>query len=199
VTEAGTCRGDTAQYGTRVGVLDRWVLCPRCGADLRHAEGRVECGSCGFVQYANPVPAVAALVVDDEGRLLLARRAHDPDVGLWDTPGGFLDEGEEPLDALRRELREEAGVEIAAGEFVGMHLDRYGGDDEATPVLNLVWEARIVSGELKPDDDVSELRWFPRDRLPPDDELAFRWLAKALRDWSKGAEKDRGPANRPIG
>jgi 8-oxo-dGTP diphosphatase len=172
-----------------VGVLDGWMFCPRCAAELSHAEGRVECGSCGFVQYANPVPAVAALVVDDGGRLLLARRAHDPDAGLWDTPGGFLDEGEEPLDALRRELREEAGVEIETGEFVGMHLDHYGGHDEGTPVLNLVWKARIVSGEPNPDDDVSELRWFPRDGLPPDDELAFRWLATALRDWSHDTKR----------
>jgi ADP-ribose pyrophosphatase YjhB (NUDIX family) len=183
-----------------VGVLSGWVFCPRCGRKLTHAEGRVECGACDFVQYANPVPAVAALVVDGDGRLLLARRAHEPDAGRWDTPGGFLNEGEEPVDGLRRELREEAGVEIEPGAFVGMHLDRYGGEDEDTPILNLVWEASIVSGELEPADDVSELRWFPRDGLPPDDELAFRWLAPALRAWSStDAQKDRGPANRPIG
>jgi 8-oxo-dGTP diphosphatase len=168
-----------------VGVLSRWVFCPRCGEHVTHHEGRVECGSCGFVHYANTVPAVAALVVDDEGRLLLARRAHEPDAGLWDTPGGFLNEGEEPLAALRRELREEAALEIEPGEFVGMHLDRYGGNDEDAPVLNLVWEATIVRGEPEPADDVSELRWFARDDLPRDDELAFRWLAKALREWRR--------------
>jgi 8-oxo-dGTP diphosphatase len=183
-----------------VGVLSSWLFCPRCRAELTHEEGRVECRSCGFVQYANPVPAVAALVVDDEGRLLLARRAYEPDAGLWDTPGGFLNEDEEPLSALRRELREEAGVEIEPGEFVGMYLDRYGASDEDTPILNLVWEASIVSGEPEPADDVSELRWFPRDELPRDEELAFRWLATALRQWSPNrGQKDRGPANRPIG
>jgi 8-oxo-dGTP diphosphatase len=170
-----------------VGVLSGWVFCPRCGARLTHDEGRVVCGSCGFVQYANQVPAVAALVVDGDMRLLLARRAHEPDAGRWDTPGGFLNEDEEPLDALRRELREEAGVEIEPGDFVGMHLDRYGDGEEDTPVLNLVWEASIVSGEPQPADDVSELRWFPLDELPEEDELAFRWLAKALREWSGSA------------
>jgi 8-oxo-dGTP diphosphatase len=127
---------------------------------------------------------VSALVVDDDDRLLLARRAHDPDEGLWDTPGGFLNEGETPEAALRRELLEEAGVEIELGRFVGIFADRYGSGGDAPFVLNLVWEAAIASGELEPADDVSELRWFPRDALPADDELAFGWLAPALRLWT---------------
>jgi len=167
-----------------VGVLAGWRSCPRCGAELEHREGAVECAACGFVHYANPVPAVSAFVLDEDGRLLLARRAREPDAGLWDTPGGFLDEGEEPEAALRRELREEAGVEIELGAFVGIRPDRYGDGEDAPHVLNLVWEARIVSGELEPADDVSELRWFARDALPSDAEVAFSWLAPALREWS---------------
>jgi 8-oxo-dGTP diphosphatase len=169
-----------------VGVLADWRICPRCGAELSHREGAVECASCGLVHYANPVPAVSALVLGDDGRVLLARRAREPDAGRWDTPGGFLDEGEEPKTALRRELREEAGVEIEVGPFVGIYADRYGDGDEAPHVLNLVWQATIVSGELEPADDVSELRWFARDGLPPDDELAFTWVARALREWARG-------------
>jgi hypothetical protein len=51
-------------------------------------------------------------------------------------------------------------------------------------VLNLVWEAHVVSGEMEPADDVSELRWFARDELPADDALAFRWIARFLREWA---------------
>ena len=141
------------------------------------------------MHYANPVPAVAALVVDTAGRLLLARRAYAPDAGLWDTPGGFLDEGEEPRDGLRRELREEAGVEIEIGDFFGMYLDRYGSVEDAPYVLNLVWRASIVAGELEAADDVSELAWFARDDLPPSEDLAFDWLAVALPEWA-AAEPD---------
>jgi ADP-ribose pyrophosphatase YjhB (NUDIX family) len=175
------------EYGTHVGVLRSWRYCPRCGAELEHRFSRVECLACGFVHYANAVPAVAALVLDDEGRLLLARRAVEPDAGLWDTPGGFLDEGEGPVEGLRRELREEASVEIEVERFVGTYLDRYGDGEEAPWVLNLVWEARIVRGDLVPSDDVSELRWFARTALPPDDDLAFRWLSKMLGDWTNAA------------
>jgi ADP-ribose pyrophosphatase YjhB (NUDIX family) len=168
-----------------MGALHGWRFCPRCTGQLTHEAGRVECPSCGFAHYANPAPAVSALVVDRAGRLLLARRAHDPDAGLWDTPGGFLDEEEHPYDALRRELLEETGLDVEVGAFVGAHMDSYGDAEDAKPVLNLVWEARVASGEERPADDVSELRWFGLDELPRDDELAFRWLAPALREWAR--------------
>jgi ADP-ribose pyrophosphatase YjhB (NUDIX family) len=122
-------------------------------------------------------------VADERGRVLLARRAHEPDAGLWDAPGGFLEEGEDPLDGLRRELREETGLEVEPGRFVGTFVDTYGVGPAAPPVLNLVWEVEVVGGEAAPADDVAELRWFPRDALPPEEEVAFRWLAPSLRDW----------------
>jgi ADP-ribose pyrophosphatase YjhB (NUDIX family) len=175
------------EYGTHVGVLASWRYCPRCATELEHRGPCVACPACGFVHYPNAVPAVAALIVDDRRRLLLARRAVEPDAGLWDTPGGFLEEGESPEEGLRRELREEASVEIELERFVGVHLDRYDSGEEAPWVLNLVWAARILSGEPVPSDDVSELRWFARDGLPADDELAFSWLAGALEDWANGA------------
>ena len=170
-----------------MGAHTGWRFCPRCAQPLTPFAGRVECGACGFVHYANPVPAVAALVRDDRGRLLLARRAEEPFAGLWDTPGGFVEEGEQPVDALRRELQEETGLTVAVGELVGVFPDAYGDGPEAVEIVNLVWEAAIVSGEPAPADDVSELGWFALDALPPDDELAFGWIAPTLRTW--GARK----------
>ena len=172
-----------------MGVLHGWRFCPRCAASLEHGRGRVDCSACGFAHYANPVPAVAALVVDGRGRLLLARRARPPDEGLWDTPGGFLDEGEHPLDALRRELLEETGLEILVGDFVGALVDVYGEAPDARSVLNLVWEATVAAGEPAPADDVSELRWYVPEELPGDDELAFRWVGPALRAWAADRQR----------
>jgi len=168
-----------------VGVLDGWRYCPRCGLPLVHDHGRVECSACGFVHYANSAPTASALVLDNAGRVLLARRAYEPDAGLWDTTGGFLEEGEDPVEGLRRELLEETGLTIEPGDFVGAFTDTYGSGPGATAVLNLVWEASIVAGAPAPADDVSELRWFPCDGLPPDEELAFRWLAPSLRAWAE--------------
>jgi 8-oxo-dGTP diphosphatase len=158
-----------------------WNHCPSCAAALENDGHTATCAQCGFTVYAGPEPTVSALVEDDDGRILLSRRKFDPEAGKWDLPGGFLEEGEEPLDGLRRELREEAGVKIEPLDFAGVWADRYGGADDATATLNLYWTARIVSGEPTPADDVAELRWFLLDDIPRDEEFAFENVVKALR------------------
>jgi 8-oxo-dGTP diphosphatase len=165
-----------------MGELDGWRLCPRCGAELGGDAARLACDACGFIVYASSKPTAGALCVDN-GRLLLARRAHPPFEGFWDIPGGFLDEGEGPLDGLRRELREETGLEVEPERFLGIWMDRYGGDSTAEATLNLYWTARVVGGDAAPADDVSELRWFNRDELPAPDELAFENVPLVLAAW----------------
>src|SRR5262249_39276476 len=151
-----------------MGALDEWRFCPRCGAPIRPGPGRVDCPVCGFTAYANPAPAAVAICVDAEGRVLLARRAVDPAKGLWDLPGGFVDEGEEPVEALVRELREETGLEIEPVSLLGTFSDWYGEGPGTRATLVLVWLARVVSGRQQPADDVSELGWFAPIDLPPD-------------------------------
>jgi ADP-ribose pyrophosphatase YjhB (NUDIX family) len=164
--------------------LTGWKTCPRCGKDLANGGAEARCPKCGSVYYAQSAPAVSALVVDD-GRILLGKRAHEPDAGRWDLLGGFLDDGEHPLDGLRRELREETGAEVEPGAFLGIYMDTYGEGPDVANVLNIVWEARIVSGEPEPADDVAELRWFARDEPPPPRECAFRWVAAFLASLAK--------------
>jgi 8-oxo-dGTP diphosphatase len=168
-----------------VGELAQWRFCPRCQEELRNEGPRVECPSCGFVAYASS-KATAGALVEDGDRVLLARRAREPFKGRWDIPGGFLEEGEHPLDGLRRELREETGLEVEPLEFVGVAMDRYGGDSTAEATLNMYWTARVVSGEPEPADDVSELAWFDRDELPGKDELAFENVPLVLAAWRAG-------------
>jgi 8-oxo-dGTP diphosphatase len=163
-----------------VAILEDWRICPRCGAELAHSARRVDCAACGFSMYANPAPTACALLVDDQGRILLGRRAHEPYEGRWDIPGGFLEEDEHPLDCLRRELREETGLEVEPGEFLGAWMDRYGPGEDERVTLNLYWMARITGGEAKAADDVSELRWFEPDELPGPEELAFSTVVDVL-------------------
>jgi ADP-ribose pyrophosphatase YjhB (NUDIX family) len=168
-------------------MLGEWRHCPRCGSRIEPAEGRAECSACGYVAYANPAPAACALLVDALGRILLTRRAWEPYAGMWDLPGGFLQEDEHPLDALRRELAEETGLEVEPVEWFGAFMIRYGDEPAARWVLNLVWRSQVVGGEEQAADDVSELRWFAPDELPPLEEVA---MAEPLRDWLQRLEKE---------
>ena len=107
-------------------------------------------------------------MLERDGRVLLAKRAIEPRLGYWDLPGGFLEEGEEPLDGLRREFREETGLEVEPVEWLGAFLDPY----NSYFVLGLTWVVR-ADGEPSAADDVAELAWFGPDELPA------RWRSRA--------------------
>ena len=160
--------------------LASWRACPRCGERLEHEDSSVRCPACELSVYANPAPTASAIVLDGRGRVLLARRAAEPGKGRWDLLGGFIDEDEEPLAALRRELDEEIGIEIEPGDFVGGFPDRYG--EDGPPTLNFYWTARL-EGEPRPTDEIAELRWFEPEELPEGDEFAFANTVEALRAW----------------
>jgi len=166
-----------------------WHFCPRCSAELGLSGERASCSTCGSVYYANSAPTVGALCGDDRGRLMLVRRAIDPEKGKWDTPGGFLGEGEDPLDALRRELLEETGLEVEPVDFLGAWSDRYGDGPEAQAILSLNWSARVLSGTPHPADDISEIRWFAPDELPPRQEMAFGTVFEVVAAWREYAAR----------
>jgi ADP-ribose pyrophosphatase YjhB (NUDIX family) len=166
-------------------LLADWKSCPRCRHELEHGEQSLTCPNCGLSIYANPAPTASALVLDEEGRVLLARRATDPGAGLWDLLGGFIGEGEEPIAALRRELEEETALDVQPLEFLGVYPDRYG--EEGIYTLNLYWTARVAGGELDlADDEVTEVAWFAPEDLPERDAFAFENTAEALSDWKSG-------------
>jgi mutator protein MutT len=165
-----------------VAELDGWKHCPVCATAVEPEAGRVECPECGFVTYAHSMPTASAVVADDEGRVLLSRRAHDPAAGKWDLPGGFLEEGEHPVDCLRRELREEAGIGLADERLLGIWMDTYEYKRRVVATLNVYYSARIAEGTLQAADDVAELRWFEPDAVPVA-ELAFEHITEVLSAW----------------
>lgn len=170
-----------------MGELDGWKHCPICATSITPQDGQVECPACGFVTYAHSMPTASAVVEDGEGRVLLSRRALDPAAGKWDLPGGFLDEGEHPLDCVRRELREEAGIGLVDERLLGSWMDRYEYKQRVVATLNIYFVARVGDGTLEPADDVAELRWFAPDEVPGD-ELAFEHIPAVLAAW-RGNER----------
>lgn len=123
------------------------------------------------------VPAAGALIRDDEGRVLLVRHVDGP----WQLPGGAIDPDESPEDAVCRECREEASIEVRpfriAGAFGGpSYRSRYANGDEVG-IVAIVYEAEIVSGSPQPgDDETQDVGWFRRAEL---ETLDLRETARA--------------------
>lgn len=144
-------------------------FCAHCGGSLEPAsDSGLHCPACGVFFYDNPTPAVAAVVVDPAGRLLLVERDKDPKAGWWSLPGGFIEIDESPEEALRRELREETGLEagqirlLAVGDETSRRYGR---------VLVVCYRVLDYSGQPRAGDDARSLDFFPRAGLP---EIAFQ-------------------------
>lgn len=129
------------------------------------------------------LPGVSVVLLDDDGRLLLTRRA---DNGLWAVVSGILEPGEEPGPAARREVREETGIEAELVRVVSVGAAgpvTYPNGDIAA-YLDVCFVGRAVSGEARvADDENLEVRWFSPDALPSDMTASSqRRIATALRD-----------------
>ena len=108
-----------------------------------------------------PTLAVGAVVLDESGRLLVVRRARPPAADRWSLPGGRLEEDETLSAALRREVREETGLDIDVGEVVGA-VERRGPGHH---YVIIDFRAEVVGGSLAAGDDAAEVAWMGRGDL----------------------------------
>lgn len=159
-----------------------YKYCPYCGNKVENQEkSAFLCQNCKKWTHYGSNPAVA-IAVKTKDETLVAIRAKDPGKGEMDLVGGFLDYGEEPIDAAVREFKEEAGVEINKEElkFVGMWVDSYLYQEENQWVLNIVYLLEVEEKfNTTAADDVAELIWIPLTDKP---RFAFPYLNKA---WEK--------------
>jgi mutator protein MutT len=111
---------------------------------------------------------VGAVIVDDQGRLFLSQRGPKAknERGLWEFPGGSVEFGETLAEALKREMREEYGIEVETGELLDVvdHILREEGQHWVSPTF----VCRIVSGEaeIQEAEKCSEIGWFSLDEIP---------------------------------
>jgi 8-oxo-dGTP diphosphatase len=111
---------------------------------------------------------VAAALIEREGRLLICRRrATDPHPLKWEFPGGKAEPAESPQDALRRELKEELGIEARIGREAARYEYSYPGKK---PILLAFFEVRQFEGDLK-NLVFEEIRWETPQALPSYDFL----------------------------
>ena len=152
-------------------------FCPRCGAEVKHEDKfgmlRPICPQCGWIYFIDPKVA-AAVLIEQDGRVLLVRRAYEPFRGLWTLPAGFVNGGEDPAEAAARECLEETGLSVKITRVLDVIAGR---EHERGADFIIVYFAEVVSGELSPSDDADAAEWFVRDKLPP---LAFKATQKVL-------------------
>ncbi|RUS45747.1 (deoxy)nucleoside triphosphate pyrophosphohydrolase [Cohnella sp. AR92] len=108
----------------------------------------------------------AAVIENDQGLVLVARRKEGKSqAGLWEFPGGKLEAGESPEDCLRRELREEMGIDILPYERVGSNVHDYG----AVTICLMAYRAKWLGGSIVLTDH-DACCWAKREEL-----TSFEW------------------------
>jgi NAD+ diphosphatase len=172
--------GPLLQMVVRASELVEWYLahafCGRCGSPTVRSETEMAraCTACGALHFPRINPAVITLV--HRGREVLLARNHGFRAGFYALVAGFVEAGETLEQAVRREVREEVGVEVDELEYVG---------SQAWPFpsqLMVGFFARYAGGEIRvQESEISEARWFPLDRLPaPEDRPAPYSIAGRL-------------------
>ncbi len=150
-----------------------------------------KCSSCGGVidslgkslpfpqsdGFTSPTLAADALVIDESSaqtRILLIRRGHDPDQGKLALPGGFVDYGEDPLDAVLRELMEECGIE--GRNPTPVVVRGAPGRDTRKHIVSIIHRVEVGKNQIpNPGDDAAEAAWWNLDDVLSfeDSEWAF--------------------------
>ena len=106
-----------------------------------------------------PTPALTTdcVLFDDRGRVLLIRRKYPPFEGGYALPGGFVDIGETTADACRRELREEAGLDVGELRLVGVYSDP--NRDPRGHTCSVAYAARVSHMDPRAGDDAAAAEW----------------------------------------
>ena len=113
-----------------------------------------------------PVAGVGAIILEG-GRVLLVERGNEPLKGFWSIPGGALETGESLLEGVRREAREELGLEIEVGELVEV-FERITRDAAGRVEYHYVladYLCTVTGGTLRASDDAADARWVDRSEL----------------------------------
>ena len=155
-------------------------FCPRCATQLNLEERfgglRPVCPRCGWIHFVDPKVAAAVLATQDD-RILLVRRVNEPFRGLWTLPAGFVNGGEDPAQAAQRECLEETGLRVRVTRLYDIVSGR---EHERGADFVIVYQAEVLGGEMRPDDDVDAVEWFDKVHLPP---LAFLATQKVLQSF----------------
>ncbi len=153
--------------------LEKFQYCPVCGSShfVENNFKSKRCEDCGFVYYANICAATAAFIVNDRQELLVVRRAKEPAKGTLDLPGGFCDMQETVEEGMRREIKEETGLEVGEIKYLfsSPNIYMYSGLGVHTVDMDFLVPVHGDIPVVKADDDAAEALWIPIDEVNPAD------------------------------
>jgi 8-oxo-dGTP diphosphatase len=124
------------------------------------------------------IPCVGAVVTDEQGRLLMIQRGHDPGAGLWSIPGGRIEPGETDAQALVREMLEETNLQVNVGKLIG-RVQRQGLGGAVIDIRD--YAATVTGGTLRAGDDAADARWVGTAELARLE--VTEGLIEALTEW----------------
>jgi len=141
--------------------------CYQCGNELevRHVDHRERevCPKCGWVHYLQLKVGAAVLIEQEDSKLLLLQRAHEPWIGSWMIPAGYVEADEDPKDAAKREVFEETGLDAELGDLVKTY---YFDDDPRGNGVAFVYKAIKISGKININSEATDFRYFAHDEIP---------------------------------
>lgn len=166
-------------------IENAFAYCPRCGT-TNPEPGAIpfHCKNCEFSFYFGPVAAVGALIIDEQDRMLLVRRARDPGKEKWGLPGGFVDRGESAEQALAREIEEETQLALNDYELFLTGPNRYTFCGVTADVIDLFYLCHVkttVPVRLAPS-ELCEFRWCVPDHAILNN-MAFESNRIAIEHW----------------
>lgn len=139
-------------------------FCPKCGDNKilwRELRRSYKCEVCNFDYYVNNSAAVACLITNNLGEILLTRRAFDPNKGMLDLPGGFVEPLETAEEAVIREIREELNLVVTKIKYLVSYPNLYPFSGIVVPTIDLAFTCEVNGlKSMKPDDDVASIEFI---------------------------------------
>ena len=154
--------------------------CPNCKAKIKKSNRLIDCTSCGFRFYLNPVPTNGLIVQNEKGEILLVKRKSNPKKGFWDVPGGFVDFGETLEESFQREIQEELGVKPKNLCYLLSTADRYLYKGINYHTLAFLFTGTVNRKKIKVHDDITEVKYFPKNKIPFS-RIAFEGVKRGIR------------------
>ena len=137
---------------------------------------RLVCQQCGFINYENPKLVVGSVVTDPDDRILICKRAIEPQRGLWTIPAGFMELHESPEQGAAREAMEEACAKIQIRDMLAVYTIKH------ISQVQIMFRAKLLSPDIAagPESlDVDLVKWEDI----PWKELAFPSVHWALKQF----------------